>query len=246
MRNICRKIYKKLKLYASINWIKTLYINCKFFPISEALQFPIIVFGACSFKSLKGKLNVHIPIQTGIITFGHKFEIFTKEAGISEVFWEGNWDLYGKIQFGYDVKLYIEKEATFQHGNWCSFANNTRLVCSNSVILGDNVKIGDFTHCVDTNFHDLLNLETQTNLPKKGSIKIGSNVNIGANSMIMRNTILPNYSMVGSMSLCNKDYTLFGEHNFYAGIPARLVRENYGRDWEKEQKDVEEFLTIRL
>src|SRR5690606_40887710 len=89
--------------------MKTIYINLKFFPIKDALKFPIIIFGQCSFTSLSGKFIINTPIKTGIITFGHRFEIFKKSAKSAELFMQGTWEVNGPIQIGYDFKIYIER-----------------------------------------------------------------------------------------------------------------------------------------
>jgi hypothetical protein len=52
----------------------------------------------------------------------------------------------------------------------------------------------------------------------------------------MPNTITPDHCVVASNSLCNKDYTSLGNYILIGGIPAKLLQDNYARDWEGEKE----------
>lgn len=240
------QLKSKIKLYNQINWIKTIYINLHFFSVKEAVKFPIIVFGQCNFASLKGKIALKAPLKTGIITLGHRFEIFKKSAGIAELFLEGEWVVMGSIQIGYDFKIYLEKEAILETGHMCTLANNTKLVCSNKIILGNSVKIGDESQLIDTNFHDLYDLKADKKIPKKGEIYLGSYISTGSRVTIMKNAKIPNYSLIPSNSLCNKDYLSFGENNIFGGIPAQFIKNGLIRDWKSEEEELIAYLTVKL
>ena len=61
---------------------------------------------------------------------------------------------------------------------------------------------------------------------------------------IMQKTITPKNCTIASNTLCNKDYTTFGENILIGGIPAKLLKENISRDWEGERENLERNLII--
>ena len=229
-----------------INWIKTIYINLRLFPVKNAFKFPIIIFGQCRLANLDGKLIFKTPIKPGIITLGHRFEVFKKSAKSAELFLQGSWIVSGAIQIGYDFKIYVEKNAVLETGYMCTFANNVKVVCSNKISMGDHVKIGDESQLVDTNYHDLYDLKMQRNIPQKGEIYLKSYIWTGSRVTIMKNTKIPDYSMIASNSLCNKDFLSFGENNIFGGIPAKFVKNGIIRNWKAEEEKLTAYLTIKL
>lgn len=241
-----KKIHKRLCNFLQVNWFKTLYLNFKLLPFEQAAKLPIIVFGQCSVGNISGKIIFTDHLRMGMLTFGHRFEIFKKASNISEIVLKGTWKLNGAAQFGYDFKLYIEKEAYLETGKMNTFANNTKLVCCKKIILGNYVKIGDESQLQDTTFHNMFNLSTNQTVPKEGEILIGSYVSVGNRVSITKNAIVPDFSLIASNSLCNKSLVHYGENNLFGGIPVKLIRKDYTRDWKLEEKELEEYLKIKL
>lgn len=246
MKSIFRETRRKIRLYSQINWVKTLYINLKFFGVKDGFKFPIIVFGYCRFTSLKGQFDFKVPITTGLICFGHPFEIFKKSSNCAEICFEGNWVVKGNISFGYDFKLYIEKGAYFENGAWCTIANNCKIICTQKIVLGDSVKLGDESQILDSNFHDLLDLKNNTVLYRKGTVFLGSYIYVGNRTTIKLKAIIPDYSLIASNSLCNKDLSSYGINNLFGGVPARFIKSDITRDWKSEEQGMIAYLTIKL
>ncbi len=236
----------RIKLYIKINWIKTIIFNLKCFRLREAFQLPVIIFGQCRLSSLKGKIIVNGPIKTGMITVGHRFEVFTKSASCAELVIDGTWIINGKVQLGYDCKIYIGNNAVFETGHMCTIANSTKIVCANKIVMGNHVKIGDESQLLDTNFHDLYDVNLQQNIAKQGEIYLNSYIATGSRVTIMKNAKIPDYSLITSNSLCNKDFLSFGENNIFGGIPAKFIKNGIRRHWEAEEKQLEAYLTIKL
>jgi len=246
LRQVFNKIKNKIHWCFKINWIKTWYFNISFFSLKDALKLPVLIFGPCKLTSLKGNFVFNVPIETGIITFGHPFEIFKKPAFGSEIIVDGTWTVNGAICFGIDTKLYIEKNANFEHGAWCTVSTMSKIYCSKYITFGDFVQIGDESMVLDTNFHDLYDLEKKINLPKSGSIHLGSYIYIGLRTTIKSGTIIQDHAMVASNSLCNKDYTSLGSNVLIGGIPAKFIKSGISRDWESEKEQLKNYLTIKL
>ncbi|MCW8982372.1 MAG: hypothetical protein OQJ83_13395, partial [Altibacter sp.] len=60
---------------------------------------------------------------------------------------------------------------------------------------------------------------------------------------VMPNTKTPDHCVVASNSLCNRDYTSLGNYILLGGIPAKLIKTDYARDWEGEK---ETLLDIKM
>jgi acetyltransferase-like isoleucine patch superfamily enzyme len=92
---------------------------------------------------------------------------------------------------------------------------------------------------MDSNFHYIKNV-TSGNVEKcTKSIQIGNNNWIGSRSTIMKGTKTPDYLIVGSNSLLNKNYTKsINNYSVIGGVPAKLISTGYERifDYDKEKE----------
>lgn len=232
--------------FLSINWYQTIRINFKAFSLSDAVKLSVIVYRGFKIKAFTGSINFNVPIGFGLIGFGQPYEIFTRTKNAGEASIHGNLICNGNVQFGVDTKLYIHKNATLTLGNINSFASESQVICFNEITIGNFMQCGSSCMFVDTNFHDLKNINTNSLYPKNGSIKIGNYVYIGTQSIIRSKAVIGNNTLVGSLSLCNKDYTDFGENVTLAGIPAAFIKSGDCRDWESEKNDLINYLKIKL
>jgi acetyltransferase-like isoleucine patch superfamily enzyme len=103
----------------------------------------------------------------------------------------------------------------------CFIGAGTLLNVSDSIEIGDHVGIGDEC-CLWT--HGAY-LDVLKGFPSKfGPLKIGSNVWIPARTVILPGVGIGSNTVVGINSVVDKDIP---EGAFAAGIPARVIRENY-------------------
>lgn len=242
-RNL-KKVFKKLKLYYSVNWTKTLYFNFKKFPFSIAKKMPVFFYGSVKFKSIAGQIEIIGNIKTGMIGFGQPYEMNTRHKGIAEINIEGNVIFKGHVQFGKDYFIFIGDEGYCEFGHMASLGSNSKLVCLDKVILGNYARFGSESQIIDTNFHPMFDTETQEKFDMNGSILIGNYNYIGSRVSVMKNTKTPNYCTIASNSLCNKDYTLYGNNILIGGIPSSLIRNNISRDWEGEREILDQSLIV--
>lgn len=240
------KIFRKIKSFFQINWIKTIYINFKMLPFSQAKHLPVVIFGKCSTHSLSGKLTFESPVRFGMLGLGQRYEIFQKESGKAELKIEGTLIIKGKAQFGYDYKIFVAKKAKLTIGNMASMASDAKIICTKNITLGDFCRMGSECQLIDTNFHDLKNTLINEVLVKNTGIYMGAYNFISNRVTIMGKTTTPDYCIIASNSLCNKDYTSFGNNILIGGIPAKFIKNEITRDWESEKKQLEDYLTIKL
>lgn len=80
---ILKKVLRNLKILAKLNF-KTIYFNYKYFPIKQAIKFPIRVSNKVSLLEMGGKIIIDCPISYQMIQIGYgKVGIFDKEVSRS-------------------------------------------------------------------------------------------------------------------------------------------------------------------
>lgn len=243
---IYRAVRKKINSFFSINWFSTFYINFKLLPFQKAKHLPLIVFRGYKVRIYGGKIKFNVPIKFGMIGFGQAYEIFIAKTNNGEAVINGTIVFNGSVQFGIDTKLFVGQDATLTFGHLNSFARQTQIICFNNIFFGDYVRFGGECVIVDTNFHNLKNIETQEILPQNGSISVGNYNYIGIRTIMRMGTITPNNCIIASNSLCNKDYTHYGEQIILAGMPINKCKRNIVRDWENELESLQNYLKIRI
>jgi acetyltransferase-like isoleucine patch superfamily enzyme len=113
--------------------------------------------------------------------------------------------------------------------------SNVKFICTHRIVLGNWAGIGYESQVVDTTAHPMKDLTTGKYVPMAGAIEIGNYNTISNRVSIMNNTKTPDSCVVASNSMCNRDYTEYGNNILLGGIPAKLLKTNYVRDWESEK-----------
>lgn len=235
-KRIVRNTKRKTKLFFKVNWVKTIYFNFKMFPFSIAKKLPIFFFGKVRFSDLSGEVIIDAPIKRAMIGFGQSFEFPTTYRGIAEIVLKGKLVFKGYAQIGKDCVIYISKRGYCEFGYMATLGSNVKLICDKKVILGDWTGIGYESQIIDTNSHPMKNTITGEFYPINGEIILGNYNSISNRVSIMPNTQTPDYCVVASNSLCNKDYTSLGNNILIGGMPSKLIKNNFTRDWEGEKE----------
>lgn len=244
MRKKFKILFSIIKILLHINWFKTIRLNFRMFPFSVAKKLPVVIFGKCAFKNLEGKIILEGPVTFGKITIGQRYQMFTKEKGVSELHIFGELRCKGRAQFGLDCKVYIGKNAFCTFGDMTSIGNDTALICTKKITFGEFCQTGQETFITDSNFHNMKDVISGEVFPKSFEISIGNYNFIGTRVTLMGKTKTPDYATIASCSLTNKDYTDLGENVILGGIPAKVVKNNVTRDWESEKTALERYMKI--
>lgn len=236
--------YHKMKFYYTVNWTKTLYFNFKKFPFTMAKKLPVFFYGKVIFKSIKGEMVIDAPIKKGMIGFGQLYEATTLSKGTAVFCLEGKMVIKGHVQFGKDYLVTIFKDAYFEMGHMAALGSDCKLECSNSIVMGDYARVSYESQIIDTNGHQMIDTLTGHKYPISSKIHLGSYNFVGNRTSIMQKTMSPDYCTIASNSVCNKDYTDLGQNILIGGIPAKLIKTNFSRDWEGERADMERWLIL--
>lgn len=239
-----RRLYHKFRRYYGVNWSKTLWFNFKKFPFSTARKLPVFLYGKVFLQSIEGEIVINGPIKTGMIGFGQKFEIERVSKGIAQLSLYGKLIFNGHAFFGLDVILFVGEKASCEFGYMSCIGSSVKLICTHKVYIGDWTSLGHESQIMDTNFHPMKNSLTGEHYPQEGPIHLGHYNAVSNRVSIMQNTRTPNFCVVASNSLCNKDYTNLGNNILIGGLPSKLLQINYSRDWEVEKEALKKYLMV--
>ncbi|MHB9141908.1 MAG: acyltransferase [Paludibacter sp.] len=121
--------------------------------------------------------------------------------------------------------IFVDKGAKLTIGRNVGISS-TAIVAHESIIIGDNVRIGGGVCIYDTDFHSLdANTRFNSNLDRKFSNKkpvlIEANAFIGAHSTILKGVTIGANSIVGACSVVTNSIP---PNEIWAGNPAKFLR----------------------
>jgi acetyltransferase-like isoleucine patch superfamily enzyme len=239
-------IKKRIQFFFTVNWYQTLYFNFKMLPFDQAKKLPFYFYGKVKFSSLNGSVTIEAPIKRAMIGFGQKFEQMSVAKGIAEMRLEGALVFKGHAHFGKDVRMYIKKDAYCEFGFMGCLGSDVKLTCTNRIIIGSWTGIGYESQVIDTNSHPMMNSKTGEKYPLSAPIELGNYNAVSNRVSIMSNTKTPDNCVIASNSLCNKDYTNLGSEILLGGVPAKLIRRDFVRDWESEKEKLMFYKRVKL
>lgn len=236
--------YHTMKFYRTVNWTKTLYFNFKKFPFNIAKKLPVFFYGRVKFTNISGQIEINGNVKRGMIGFGQPYEMNTLHKGIAEINISGKIIFKGHIQFGKDYFIFIGENGTCEMGHMSSMGSNAKLICIEKVVFGKFARIGAESQIMDSNFHQMIDTKTGEKFKMTSPIYLGNYNYFGNRVSIMQKTITPDYCSIASNSLCNTDYTNFGNNILIGGLPSKLLKSNIKRDWTGEQGMLNDALII--
>ena len=217
-------------LRGALYFPKTLYINFKTLPISDALKFPFIVMGPCSFRGINKKsICIDTPVKKGMIRIGaqktakrgiqvNRHTHFICENGGKIVF-------HGNASIGAGSSL-CASGGVISLGDDFSCNNNCFLYSMESISVGDNVLLGWNINIRDNDGHPIYHEGTLCN-PNK-PIVLHDNIWIASYVDILKGVELASGTIIGTRSLVTKGTT--EENTIIGGSPAHKIRDNV--TWE--------------
>lgn len=226
------------------NWYAILYFNFKMLPFKQAIKLPFDFYGKIKFKSLTGNIIINTNIHRGCFQFGlAESEIFPKEPIIISL--QGNLILTGNpISIGSGSVLEINRNATVEFGSDVLIAPRNKIISRKMIKFGSHIRMSWEGQVFDSNFHYMRNINTNTISQINKEIIIGNNTWIGNRVTINKGTKTPDYTIIASNSLCNKDYNKDNKQYItLAGSPAKIVAEGYERIFESLEPELTRTLS---
>jgi len=216
----------KLEEFFNCHWfnpLATLYVNFRSFPISQAIHLPFWAYGRPKFYNLSGAMKIVGKVRCGMIKFN-------KTRPFSPSFSNADSELSnkGKIEFSHELyvgcgtRIVVGDNAVFKV-NGGAITDFVNVGCMNEIELGERISITQRCQLFDSNYHYIANISKKEVQPWKKKIKIGDGCWVCNSTIINGGTILPNYSIVASGSVVNKNFEEQNEGVMVGGVPARVI-----------------------
>ena len=221
-----------------INWIKTFYINFRFFSLKDAIKLPIYVYGNVSLNSLSGNVRILGEIRKGMIKINvtKPFAPCIQTVNTQLVI-QGTITFKGPVMIGCGNKIAVSKGAYLELGEKVKITDMSIIYCANNIVIENDCTITHRCQIIDTNNHYIADLRTMTIPNCSSSIKIGKNSWICNNTSIFLGGILPDNCIVCSNSLVNRDFSHLKHYSLIGGVPAKLIKENVCRVLSPKYED---------
>lgn len=203
------------------------YVCVKLLGFKKALRLPIFVRYNTHIISLKGEITI---LGRGRIKIGFgKTSEFDKKYERNIIKFNGNITFHSPCSFGQGCKIISEKNSKMEIGE--NFHNSAKLTISNRghISIGCGAWVSWDTWICDTDFHQVIDIETGEASNPNGEVIIGNNVWIAANSMIMKGAQIPDGCIIGTGSLVRNPFS--DANCLLAGSPAKVKRQNV--TWKK-------------
>lgn len=175
-------------------------------------------------------------VKPGMIQLGKMTVSIYPNNGIT-IENKGLIEFYGRCSIGNDSFISVNKNGHLQIGADFTCTSSLKLACHCGIKIGNKVSVGWENLFMDTDFHRIKSVDGKSIL-SYGKIVIGEECWLGAKCVIMKNTHLPNKTIVASNSLLNKSYAC-EEKCLLAGQPAKVVKYGVYRDFADDKINYE-------
>jgi acetyltransferase-like isoleucine patch superfamily enzyme len=131
--------------------------------------------------------------------------------------------------FGPGIRLGIGKHGVLKIGNKFTASVNNRIICYNSITIG-NDNMWSFDNVVmDTDVHQIMSNEGKL-INRNGNIEFGNHVWLGCRNIVTKGTVIPDGCVVASGSKLSRQYE---KDNCIITSHGKIIKENinWKRDW---------------
>ncbi|WP_457743406.1 acyltransferase [Sulfurimonas sp.] len=201
---------------------KSIYVNLRLLPFSQAIKLPIMVSRKTKLRSLSGKVYLK-KVKTGIVRIGFggtDLMDYRYDRTILKI--TGEIYFSGKVKIGVGAKINVS--GTLQVGENFDITGDATLICANEISIGNNTMIAWQTIIMDTDQHAIHSIQDNIRINKDKKITIGNNVWIGAKSLILKGSNIPDGSIVGANTTLSKSFKT--KNSIIAGNPPKVLKEN--------------------
>ena len=224
-----------------INLFKTIYFNFRVLPFSQALKFPVYIYGKWEFKYLGGKVVINAPIKKGMIKFGLNMAGYVVAGKGSMLILKGAQFIFnGHANISQGCSIVIHRNAQLELGSNVNIGDSVKMICYSNISIGAKTGLTWESQITDFNFHFIEDINRKEIFNLFKPIKIGEYCWIGNRTTIMPGTKLPNRTIVASNSLLNKNYISIGiePYSIIGGIPAKLLKKGVKRIYSTDNEQL--------
>ena len=204
-----------------------MYFNLHYFPLSQAIRMPALIFWRTKLATMKGEIMMDTPIRRGVLKVGeHGLGII--DPHYSRTIWavQGKLVIKGQANIGRGSKIGIGQDATLTLGKNFTITGSSEIVCQKEITFGNNCLLSWGILIMDTDFHHILNSEGQTINPPK-PVTIGNHVWIGCRNTILKGVKIADNNIISANSTITREISesncIVGGHGKHAEIIKREV-----------------------
>ena len=237
-----KQLKNRFRTFFRIGFLKTLIVNFRLLPFKQAIHLPIVVSRATIIENLSGNVVLK-NVGFGQIKIGTLHtDLFSWNGNKSILNIKGRFFVGGFIQFGVGCSIIVDENSELHIGDNAGIGANTKIICRNRIVIGDNFRTAWEVQIFDTNFHYIKNIEEGSVARREKEVVIGNNNWFGNRCTVMPGTKTNDFFIAASNSLCNKDYTeSVPKYSLVAGQPARLIKQNVVRALDREEKEIKQM-----
>lgn len=237
-----KQLKNRFRTFFRIGVLKTLIVNFRLLPFKQAIHLPIVVSRATIIENLSGNVVLK-NVGFGQIKIGTLHtDLFSWNGNKSILNIKGRFFVGGFIQFGVGCSIIVDENSELHIGDNACIGANTKIICRNRIVVGDNFRTAWDVQIFDTNFHYIKNIEDGSVSRREKEVVIGNNNWFGNRCTVMPGTKTNDFFIAASNSLCNKDYTeSVPKYSLVAGQPARLIKQNVVRALDREEKEIKQM-----
>ncbi len=198
---------------------KSLFINFRTLPFSQAIKLPILVSHRTRLENLSGKIIMDkVKFASVKIGFGTTEYADFREC-MTVISLRGTWYIQTKCKIGSGTKIHVQGE--LHTGPGFNVTGSTSIICHKKIQFGEHVLISWGVHIMDTDQHPIYN-EGRQHINANSEIVIGNHVWICSKSTVLKGSRLSDNSVLGAQSLLSKPIE---ETNvLVAGMPAKVIK----------------------
>ena len=222
-----KNLYKLLKNFFRVNWIKTIVVNIRYLKFSQACKFPVLIYGKSSFTG-RGEIILPSKLYFGMIKLGLRFETACVSPQGIHLKNEGRIIFDGSAKIGNAAGVVVGKNATLRLGKNFDTNGNVSIHCFTSVKIGRNFALGCDSVINDSDMHEHYDPITNIKSPVSLPIVIGDNVWCCQRSMVLKGAIVPDWTTIGAMSVVTRKFEL-EPYSIITGIPAKQINKKLKR-----------------
>lgn len=202
---------------------KSFVFNFHYFPLKQAIKFPVIISSNCKLDTLHGKCYIDAPVKTGMVLFGvGPSGLFDHRVDKSLLCLTSGGELHfkGNARFGPGTRIINNGKMII--GNNFTITGSTKIICSKAISFGNDVLISWDVLIMDKDYHKIVYKDHESEMCKP--ITIGNHVWIGCKSCVLKGSVIGNDSVVAAMTRVNTHF--YDSNCLLAGIPGRIVKNN--------------------
>ncbi len=221
MNSFFFKIFKIINFTLfKLSITKTIYFNVKYLGFSGLRYLPVFISKKTEFKKVKGIIEIK-EFKTGIVRIGFgEMGNYPKGCCYSSFENDGKIVFNGRCEVG--VCSTISNHGTLVFGQNVNISADCRIMCFESIKIGDNCLISWKTQLMDSDYHQIFDCNGKWINPPQG-IDIGSNSWICNGVTVLKGGGCSNNVVIAANTLLTK---FISQSNVIVGNGGKIIKEN--------------------